>query len=316
MVAFGAVDGPALPTGSSLPEPSGQEVTPDCRHRHGVSTSRGHRLAGAPVGGASARRRLGHRGARRTAGTPTTTTTPTRLPGRSVCKWGAFLDDVAGFDSDFFGINEREATALDPQHRLLLETSWEVVEHAGVVPEVSPIADGCVRRADPCRLPTARRPVAGHGGPVRLSGQQCQHGVRADRPRPRVHGPAVTVDTACSSSLLAVHMACRSLNDGESDLALAGGAYVDAGAPQVRGASAQNMLSPTGRCRAFDAAADGFVSGEAAAMVLLKRLPDALRDGDRDAGRRARHGGESGRQDRPHRRRRPRRRNARCTERR
>ena len=97
----------------------------------------------------------------------------------------------------------------------------------------------------------------------------------------RLHGPAVTVDTACSSGLLAVHMACRSLNDGESDLALAGGATVVLEPRKYASASAQGMLSPTGRCHAFDVAADGFVPAEGCAMVLLKRLPDALRDGDR-----------------------------------
>ena len=96
-----------------------------------------------------------------------------------------------------------------------------------------------------------------------------------------LHGPALTVDTACSSGLIAVHMACRSLHDGESDLALAGGCMVMLDPRKLASASAQGMLSPTGRCHAFDVAADGFVRSEGCAMVLLKRLPDALRDGDR-----------------------------------
>ena len=96
-----------------------------------------------------------------------------------------------------------------------------------------------------------------------------------------LHGPAITVDTACSSGLVAVHMACRSLHDGESDLALAGGAAVMLEPRQFASGSAQGMLSPTGRCHAFDVAADGFVPGEGCVVVLLKRLPDALRDGDR-----------------------------------
>ena len=93
--------------------------------------------------------------------------------------------------------------------------------------------------------------------------------------------PAVTVDTACSSGLLALHMACRSLHEGESDLALAGGASVILEPRKAASGSAQGMLSPTGHCHAFDVAADGFVSGEGCAVVLLKRLADALRDGDR-----------------------------------
>ncbi|PRC46226.1 polyketide synthase, partial [Mycobacterium sp. ITM-2017-0098] len=94
-------------------------------------------------------------------------------------------------------------------------------------------------------------------------------------------GPAYTIDSACSSALSAVHMACRSLHDGESTLALAGGVNILLEPRKLSSGSAQGMLSPTGRCRAFDIDADGFVSGEAVVMLLFKRLPDALRDGDR-----------------------------------
>ena len=96
-----------------------------------------------------------------------------------------------------------------------------------------------------------------------------------------VHGPAYTVDSACSSSLSAIHMACRSLHDGESDLALAGGVSISLEPRKMASGSAQGMLSPTGHCHAFDVAADGFVSGEACVMFLMKRLDDAVRDGDR-----------------------------------
>jgi polyketide synthase 5 len=204
------------------------------------------------------------------------------MTGRSVSKWGAFLDDVSGFDADFFGINEREATSLDPQHRLLLETSWEAVEHAGLTPEVvtgslTGVFVGLTHvdyQLVAAQSPTMEGPYGFQGNSFSMASGRIAHALR-------VHGPAVTVDTACSSSLFAVHMACRSLNDGESDLALAGGAYVMLEPRKYAAASAQSMLSPTGRCRAFDAAADGFTSGEGVAMVLLKRLPDALRDGDR-----------------------------------
>ncbi|MCU1694615.1 MAG: mycocerosic acid synthase [Mycobacterium sp.] len=204
------------------------------------------------------------------------------MHGRSVSKWGAFLDDVSGFDAEFFGINEREATSLDPQHRLLLETSWEAVEHAGLTPEVvtgslTGVFVGLTHvdyQLVAAQSPTMEGPYGFQGNSFSMASGRIAHALR-------VHGPAVTVDTACSSSLFAVHMACRSLNDGESDLALAGGAYVMLEPRKYAAASAQSMLSPTGRCRAFDAAADGFTSGEGVAMVLLKRLPDALRDGDR-----------------------------------
>jgi polyketide synthase 5 len=204
------------------------------------------------------------------------------MHGRSVSKWGAFLDDVAGFDSEFFGINEREAAALDPQHRLLLETSWEAFEHAGIPPETATgsltgVFVGLTHvdyQLVAAQSPAMDGPYGFAGNAFSMASGRIAHALR-------VHGPAVTVDTACSSSLLAVHMACRNLNDGESDLAVAGGAYVMLEPRKFTAASAQSMLSPTGRCRAFDADADGFVSGEGAAMVLLKRLPDALRDGDR-----------------------------------
>jgi polyketide synthase 5 len=149
------------------------------------------------------------------------------VPGRSVSKWGAFLDDVAGFDADFFGISESEATAIDPQHRLLLETSWEALEHAGI---------------SPVRLAGSRTGVyvaLGHNdyqllaadahaleGPYGFLGNgYCMASGRIAYAL-GLHGPALTVDTACSAGLVTVHMACRSLHDGECDLALAGGSAV------------------------------------------------------------------------------------------
>ena len=150
------------------------------------------------------------------------------VPGRSVSKWGAFLDDVAGFDSEFFGISEREATAIDPQHRLLLETSWEAMEHAGFTPEtlagsLTGVFVGLTHDDYQLLAADARRRWRGRTGSPAPTSAWPPGG----SPTPLgVHGPAMTVDTACSSGLLAVHMACRSLNDGESDLALAGGADV------------------------------------------------------------------------------------------
>jgi acyl transferase domain-containing protein/acyl carrier protein len=204
------------------------------------------------------------------------------VPGRSVTKWGGFLDDVAGFDSEFFGISEREATAIDPQHRLLLETSWEALQHAGVNPK---------------SLAGSHTGVfvgLGHDDYTVVSGKAGAledaygyTGTAFSMASGRISytlglsGPAITVDTACSSGLVTVHMACRSLHEGESDLALAGGcmAVLD---PWVNAStSAIGMLSATGRCHSFDVKADGFVRSEGCAMVALKRLSDAERDGDR-----------------------------------
>jgi polyketide synthase 5 len=204
------------------------------------------------------------------------------VPGRSVSKWGAFLDDVAAFDSDFFGITEREATAIDPQHRLLLETAWEAVEHAGLNPAavagsqtgvfVGLMHNDYAYRAAETR--TLEGPYGFSGTSFSLASGRIAYALG-------VHGPAVTVDTACSSGLSAIHIACRSLHAGESDLALAGGVSVLLEPRKVAGGSAAGMLSPTGRCHAFDESADGFVSSEGCVVMTLKRLEDAVADGDR-----------------------------------
>jgi polyketide synthase 5 len=204
------------------------------------------------------------------------------VPGRSVSRWGAFLDDVAGFDPEFFGISEREATALDPQHRLLLETSWEAVEHAGLPPaslagSLTGVFVGLSH--DDYTHVIADAGVLEHAYGFTGSAFSMASGRIAYTLGLR--GPAITVDTGCSSGLLAVHLASRSLHEGESDLALAGGCMVMLEPRKFASASGQGMLSPTGRCHTFDAAADGFVRSEGCAVVLLKRLPDALRDGDR-----------------------------------
>ncbi|MEB4207468.1 sulfolipid-1 biosynthesis phthioceranic/hydroxyphthioceranic acid synthase [Mycobacterium sp. 94-17] len=204
------------------------------------------------------------------------------VPGRSVSKWGAFLDDVTGFDAEFFGINEREAIAIDPQHRLLLETSWEAMEHAGLTRET--MTDSLtgvfvgLTHGDYQLLAADAHAVE---GPYGFTGNSFSLASGRIAYTLGVHGPAVTVDTACSSGLTAVHLACRSLIDGESDLALAGGASVMLDPRKFVAGSAEGMLSATGRCHAFDVAADGFVSSEGCVVVLLKRLPAALRDGDR-----------------------------------
>jgi polyketide synthase 5 len=204
------------------------------------------------------------------------------VPGRSVSKWGAFLEDVAGFDSDFFNISEREATAIDPQHRLLLETSWEAIEHAGMDPAA--IADSLtgvfigMTHADYQLVAVDANAVE---GPYGFTGNNFSLASGRIAYHLGVHGPAFTVDSACSSSLLAVHMACRSLHDGESDLALAGGVSIMLEPRKMSSGSAQGMLSPTGACHAFDVDADGFVSGEASAVLVLKRLDDAVADGNR-----------------------------------
>ncbi len=204
------------------------------------------------------------------------------VPGRSVSRWGGFLDDVMGFDAPFFGFGEREAAAIDPQHRLLLETSWEAVEHAGLAPRSLAGSrtgvfvglshdDYTLVKNDAGVLDDA---YGFTGDAFSMASGRIAYGLG-------LHGPAITVDTACSSGLMTVHMACGSLDRGESDLALAGGCMVMLQPSVNSSASALGMLSPTGRCHSFDVAADGFVRSEGCVMVFLKRLPDAMRDGDR-----------------------------------
>ena len=204
------------------------------------------------------------------------------VPGRSNSRWGGFIDGVADFDPEFFAINEREAIAIDPQHRLLLETSWEAVEHAGLAPKSLAGSQTGVF-VGVCHEDYAF--VTSDAGA--LDGAYGFTGTAPSMASGRVsyamglHGPSMTMDTGCSSGLLAAHLACRSLHEGESNLALVGGAMVILEPRVFVSASAQGMLSPTGRCHTFDVGADGFVRSEGCAVIMLKRLPDALRDGDR-----------------------------------
>lgn len=204
------------------------------------------------------------------------------VPGRSVTRWGAFLDDVGGFDCDFFGMTEREAIAVDPQHRLLLETSWDAVEHAGLAPgSLAQTQTGVFVGLTHGDYELLSADCGAVEGPYGFTGTSNSFASGRIAYALGLHGPAVTVDTACSSGLMAIHQACGSLGSGESDLALAGGVVVTLEPRKSVSGSLQGMLSPTGRCHAFDVQADGFVSGEGCVMLLLKPLEDAQRDGDR-----------------------------------
>lgn len=204
------------------------------------------------------------------------------VPGRMPSKWGGFLPDVGGFDADFFGISPREAEAMDPQQRLLLEVAWEALEHAGIAPHDL----GGTRTGVLMGVYYSEYQNASAADPDSIDAYSATgnaHSVTVGRIAYALglQGPAVAVDTACSSSLVAVHLACQSLRLRESDLALAGGVNIIL-RPETQLALAKwGMLSPRGRCHSFDAGADGFVRGEGAGVVVLKRLTDAVRDGDR-----------------------------------
>jgi phthiocerol/phenolphthiocerol synthesis type-I polyketide synthase D len=203
-------------------------------------------------------------------------------PGRMASKWGGFLADVAGFDADFFGISPREAEAMDPQQRVLLEVAFEALEHSGIVPDRL----GGTRTAVMAGVYYTEYQSASVADPDGIDAYCATgnaHSITVGRIAYSLglRGPAVAVDTACSSSLVAVHLACQSLRLRESDLALAGGVNLILRPETQLALSKWGMLSPRGRCHAFDAGADGFVRGEGAGMVVLKRLTDAVRDGDR-----------------------------------
>ncbi|HEV2637106.1 MAG TPA: SDR family NAD(P)-dependent oxidoreductase [Actinocrinis sp.] len=196
---------------------------------------------------------------------------------------GGFLGDIAGFDAPFFGIPAREAESLDPQHRLLLESGWHALEDANLDPAgLKGSRTGVfvgISNSDYAR-------ILERGGLDRLDAY-FGTGTSLNAAAGRIayllglQGPVLAVDTACSSSLVAIHLAIRSLRTGESDLALVGGVNVIAAPAASVAVSRAHMLSPTGRCRTFSAEADGFVRSEAVAVLVLKPLAAANRDGDR-----------------------------------
>jgi len=205
-------------------------------------------------------------------------------PGKMCIRRGGFVDGIAEFDPQFFGISPREAAAMDPQQRLLLEVSWHAVEDAGIAHgrlwgTRTAVYVGISTDDYTAVLTKASETVAldayvGVGTAASVASGRIAYTFN-------LQGPCASIDTACSSSLVAIHEACQSLQMHEADLALAGGVNAMLAPGVTVNFSQARMLAPDGRCKTFDASADGYVRGEGCGMVVLKRLGDALSDGDR-----------------------------------
>jgi amino acid adenylation domain-containing protein len=201
--------------------------------------------------------------------------------GKSYAQEGGFLEDLEQFDADLFGISRREAVSMDPQQRLVLETSWEALERAGIRPDVltgsrTGVYLGCMRSD----YDTGNAPLDvldGYQG-TGISGSVVSGRVSYAL---GLQGPALTIDTACSSSLVAIHSATAALRTGECDLALAGGVTVMSSPAMFVESSRLGAMAPDGRCKSFSADADGAIWSEGVGILVLKRLSDARRDGDR-----------------------------------
>lgn len=204
-------------------------------------------------------------------------------PGKMYVRSGGFLERVDGFDAHFFNILPREAVAIDPQHRLLLEVSWEALEYAGQAPnKLTGSRTGVfigISNSDYAHL-QARTGDLNQADAYIATGTSLNFAAGRLSYMLGLQGPSMAIDTACSSSLVAVHLACQSLRAHESDMTLAGGVNLML-SPEVSVALCKaRMLAPDGRCKTFDAVADGYGRGEGCGIIVLKRLSDALAHGD------------------------------------
>jgi acyl transferase domain-containing protein/ubiquinone/menaquinone biosynthesis C-methylase UbiE/acyl carrier protein len=204
-------------------------------------------------------------------------------PGKSYAGQGGFINGVDQFDAAFFGMSPREATRADPQQRILMEVAYEAIEDAGIAAErmagtstgvfigISTLDYGGIQTAT-----TERRSINAYtnlGSAFAIAANRLSYLFD-------LHGPSLAVDTACSSSLVATHLACQSIWNGQSDMALVGGVNLILRPEGTIGFSKASMLAPDGRCKSFDARANGYVRAEGAGVVVLKPVSRALADGD------------------------------------
>jgi phthiocerol/phenolphthiocerol synthesis type-I polyketide synthase A len=207
------------------------------------------------------------------------------VPGTICSREGGFLTSWQPdeFDAEFFGISPREAAAMDPQQRLLLEVAWEALENAGITASAIRGTQTSVfigMTTNDYTLTLARRLSLEEVDPHIPFGNAANFAAGRLSYFLGVHGPAVVIDTACSSSLVAIHLACQSLRRRESEHALVAGVNLMLSPDNSIATSQWGMLAPDGRCKTFDADANGYVRSEGCGVVVLKRLSDALRDGD------------------------------------
>jgi acyl transferase domain-containing protein len=209
-----------------------------------------------------------------------------RAVGGVYTRHGAFLDDITGWDAEFFGVPPAEASRMDPNQRLLMELVWEGLENAGISPDAAAgsrtaVLVGLMDTLQYGRLEAERQGAGVTADPY--FGQGISTSVVAGRLAYHfdLHGPAVTLDTACSSSLVGLHLGAQALRSGECDLAIAAGSYLIMQPDTYVQGCATSMLAPDGRCKTFDITADGYVMGEGGGLVVLERLSAALRHGRR-----------------------------------
>jgi 3-oxoacyl-(acyl-carrier-protein) synthase/SAM-dependent methyltransferase len=203
-------------------------------------------------------------------------------PGKLYVREGSFLNRIEDFDADFFGISGREAVSLDPQQRILLEVSWEALENAGIRPSSLAQSATGVFVGITCN-DYALRLIKGGLSQIDahfLTGNALNAAAGRISYLLGLEGPSLAIDTACSSSLAAIHLACQSLRTGDCHAALAGGVNLILSPESSIAACRAQMLSPDARCKTFDAEANGFGRGEGCGMLVLKRLSDALTNGD------------------------------------